>query len=50
VLVAPQWIERVSWHEAKVFVALAREAVARAPEYDASAPPSRELEAKLFDY
>ena len=34
VLVAPQWIEGVSWSEAKVFVDLTRQAVKDAPPYD----------------
>jgi hypothetical protein len=32
-LISPQWIERVSWSEKKVFVNLSREAVKQAPEY-----------------
>jgi uncharacterized protein YrrD len=33
VLVSPQWIERVSWRESKVFINLPREAIKRSPEY-----------------
>jgi uncharacterized protein YrrD len=33
VLVSPQWIERVSWHESNVFVNLSREAIKQSPEY-----------------
>ena len=33
VLVSPAWIERVSWPESKVYVALSREAIKSAPEY-----------------
>ena len=33
VLISPQWIERVSWNESKVFVNLPREDIKRSPEY-----------------
>jgi uncharacterized protein YrrD len=33
VLVSPQWIERVSWSESKVFVNLSRETIKQSPEY-----------------
>jgi len=33
VLVAPQWVERVSWEEAKVYVNLPRERIKQSPEY-----------------
>lgn len=32
-LVSPQWIERVSWSESKVFVNLPLEAIKQSPEY-----------------
>src|SRR5487761_2518798 len=39
VLIAPQWIERVSWGERKVFVNLSRDAIKPSPEYtDESLP------------
>ena len=40
VLIAPRWIERVSWPEAKVVVGLSREDVRRSPTYDEGALPS----------
>jgi hypothetical protein len=46
VLVSPQWIERVSWREYKVFVNLTRDTIKQAPEYNA-ASFSREYEAEL---
>ncbi len=49
VLLAPQWIERVSWTESKVFVGVSREAVKNSPEYDEGALISREYEAKLYN-
>jgi hypothetical protein len=50
VLVAPQWIERVSWTESKVFVRLSREAVKESPEYTADALITRDYEAGLYGH
>ena len=47
VLIAPQWIERVSWEESKVFVNLEREMIKRAPAYTPAAL-NREYELKLY--
>ncbi len=47
VLVSPQWIERVSWPESKVFVNLSRDVVKRSPECRQDSPPSREYETEL---
>jgi hypothetical protein len=47
VLVAPQWIERASWQDSRVYVNLARNDIQEAPAYDLSEPPSREYEATL---
>jgi hypothetical protein len=33
VLISPQWIDRVSWEEGKVFVNLSREVIKKSPEY-----------------
>jgi uncharacterized protein YrrD len=48
VLVSPQWIERVSWDESKVFVNLSREAIKRSPEYTEDSLPSRDYETGLY--
>ena len=48
VLVSPQWIERVSWSESKVFVNLSREAIKQSPEYTAEALITRDYEAGLY--
>ncbi len=48
VLVSPAWIERVSWKESKVFVALRRETIKDAPNYVESMQITREYEARLF--
>ena len=51
VLVSPAWIERVSWPESKVYVALSREAIKSAPEYLVSRPITRDYEDRLhFHY
>jgi hypothetical protein len=48
VLVSPEWIERVSWADSKVYVGLSREAIKSGPEYVESIPVTREYENKLY--
>jgi hypothetical protein len=50
VLISPQWIERVSWDESKVFVNLPRETIKQAPEYDGSRPITRDYETILHQH
>jgi hypothetical protein len=50
VLLAPAWISWVSWSELRVYVDLDRSTVQRAPEYDPTAPITREYEQKLFEH
>lgn len=47
VLVSPQWIDRVSWGESKVFVHLTREAVKQSPEYTEESLLTRDYETGL---
>ncbi|MGA2259349.1 MAG: hypothetical protein ABSG53_32140, partial [Thermoguttaceae bacterium] len=47
VLVSPQWIERVSWSESKVFINLSREAIRQSPEYRMESLPTRNYEIGL---
>jgi hypothetical protein len=47
VLVSPQWIERVSWGERKVFVNLSRETIKQSPEYTEASLLTREYETEL---
>lgn len=47
VLVSPQWIERVSWNESKVFVNLLRETVKLSPEYTEESLLTRDYETEL---
>jgi hypothetical protein len=48
VLVAPDWIRGVSWQDGTVDVALTRDAIRNAPEYDPARPVDREYEAALY--
>jgi hypothetical protein len=50
VLVSPQWIERVSLDELRVFVNLSREAIQQSPEYTNEIPLTREYEIGLYSY
>ncbi len=50
VLVAPQWIKRVSWADQSVAVNLTREALKKAPRYDAGKPLSREAEIAVYKH
>ncbi|MDQ3624336.1 MAG: PRC-barrel domain-containing protein [Verrucomicrobiota bacterium] len=50
VLLAPEWIERISWEKMQVFVPLSRQAIREAPEWDDSQPITREFEQRLHDY
>ena len=50
VLISPQWIDRVSWSESKVFVGLSREAIKQSPEYTEASLVSRDYETALYDH
>jgi len=50
VLISPQWIDRVSWADAKVFVSLSREAIKHSPEYTEASLVSRDYETALYDH
>lgn len=47
ILIAPKWIERISWSELKVFVNLTREQVKASPEYTEESLLSRDYETRL---
>jgi len=47
VLISPQWIERVSWSESKVFVNLPRETIKQSPEYTDDSLLTRDYETRL---
>jgi hypothetical protein len=50
VLVPPQWIEAVSWSDARVSVDLTRHAIKNAPSYDSAARFDREQERAMYDH
>ena len=50
VLIAPEWIESVSWPDKRVSVSLTREAIKKAPAYDAAAQLDREQEQAMYEH
>lgn len=50
VLVAPQWIKKVSWAEQSVVVDLDLATLKQAPSYDSSIPLTREMEIAIFEH
>jgi sporulation protein YlmC with PRC-barrel domain len=50
VLVAPQWANRISWAERKVYVGLSRQAIKGSPEWNGADAINRAYEARLYDY
>lgn len=50
VLVAPTWIQDVSWANKEIAVNLAREAIESAPSYDASKSISQDYEIELYKH
>lgn len=49
VLISPQWIDRVSWKESKVFANLSQEAIKQSPEFIAE-NPTRDYESALHKH
>jgi hypothetical protein len=50
VLIAPEWIDHVSWAESKVYLDLTREAVKSSPPYDPAKPFAREQETGIHTH
>jgi len=50
VLVAPQWIQEVSWAEKVVAVNMTRNAIQNAPEWNAAMPPDRHQEVEIYKH
>ena len=50
VLVAPRWVDQVSWPEQQVHVAMSREAVKNSPDWNGTAAVDREYEARLYSH
>lgn len=50
VLLAPHWIDRISWEESNVHVNLPREAIKKSPEWKPDQPIDREYERSLYAF
>jgi hypothetical protein len=50
VLISPLWIDRVSWHDSKIFANLSREAIIQSPEYTDWSVLTREFEIDLYQH
>jgi predicted glycosyl hydrolase (DUF1957 family) len=50
ILVSPEWIQRVSWSESKVFVELSRTAIQESPEYTNDTRLTRDYEIGLHGH
>jgi len=50
VLISPQWIDRVSWDEKKVFVGLSRESIKHSPAYTEASLLNRSYEEGLYHH
>jgi hypothetical protein len=50
VLVSPQWIDRLSWNESKVFVNVSRDSIKKAPEYTEGSLLTRDYENSLYHH
>ena len=50
VLLSPQWIDRISWPESKVFVDLSRDTIKQSPEYTEESLLTRDYETGLHKH
>ncbi len=50
VIIAPAWIQEISWADSMVSVSLSKAAVKGSPEFDPSMPINLEYETRLYDY
>jgi sporulation protein YlmC with PRC-barrel domain len=50
VIISLPWIEKIVWHESKVYVNLSRNKIKNSPEYDFSIPLVRKYEEELHKY
>ena len=48
VLISPQWVDRVSWDDSKVFIDLSRETIKQSPEYTEQSLLNRDYETGLY--
>lgn len=50
VLVSPQWIDRISWPEKKIFINLSGESIKQSPEYSEEFLMNRDYETGLYEH
>jgi uncharacterized protein YrrD len=50
VLLAPLWVNQISWAESRVSVSLPKQAIRNSPEWQPEQPVNREYESRLYDY
>ncbi len=50
VLIAPQWIDRISWEDSRVYINLTKENIKQSPEYTDELELTRDYESSLFGY
>jgi hypothetical protein len=50
VLVAPEWVDRISWSDSTVYMSLPRAQIENSPEYNPARPLDRADESRLYDY
>ncbi len=49
-LIAPDWVEQISWHDEQLILTVTREQVEASLAFDPSAPVNRQSEEHLYDY
>jgi len=50
VIISPEWIDRISWEESKVFVNLSTDVIKKSPQYNEDLLMTRDYETKLHQY
>jgi hypothetical protein len=50
VLISPQWLREIAYHEQRVEVSLTLEDIRKCPEFHPATPVNREYEERLYDY
>jgi len=50
VLISPEWIDRISWDDSRVYINLTKEAIKESPEYSDESGLTRDYESSLFGY
>jgi hypothetical protein len=50
VLISPQWIERISWQDSKVFVNMTSNVLREAPDFDSDELLTRDYETRMYKY